>query len=478
MATDANKEYSTTKYQNYTMLQAFEWYSPSGGTHWKWLGDKMAMFGDMGITGAWIPPPCKASAPKGNGYDIYDLFDLGEFDQKGSVATKWGTKDELVETIRKAKDAGIVCYIDAVLNHKAGADFKETFNATEVDSDDRTKEISDAYDIEGWTGFNFPGRGDKYSSFKWDFNHFTGVDYDDKTKKNSIFRIKGDGKNWSRNVDREKGNFDYLMFADIDHSHPDVEKHLNDWGDWVIKETGANGFRFDAVRHMDLKFVAQFVKHARETAGQGSIFAVGEFWKDSVDDMDAYLNKFGQQFSLFDTPLHYKFKEASEQGANYDLSQIFEGTLVQRRSTEAVTLVDNHDTQPYQTVESWVQPWFKPLAYALILLRNEGYPCVFMGDLRGCNRYKESDVEFSEPVSQLEDFVRDGCAVVMGNGDDGEKRMEVGKEHAGEKWTDVLGWFQGEVTIEEDGWATFKCHGRSVSIWTKTDARGRDEFKQ
>jgi alpha-amylase len=32
---------------------------------------------------------------------------------------------------------------------------------------------------------------------------------------------------------------------------------------------------------------------------------------------------------------------------------------------------------------------------------------------------------------------------------DGEKRCEVGKEHAGEKWTDVMGWHQGEVTIEE-----------------------------
>jgi hypothetical protein len=27
----------------------------------------------------------------GNGYDIYDLYDLGEFDQKGAVPTKWGT---------------------------------------------------------------------------------------------------------------------------------------------------------------------------------------------------------------------------------------------------------------------------------------------------------------------------------------------------------------------------------------------------
>lgn len=58
------------------------------------------------------------------------------------------------------------------------------------------------------------------------------------------------------------------------------------------------------------------------------------------------------------------------------------------------------------------------------------------------------------------------------------KRMEVGAEHANEKWTDVLGWSEGEVTIGEDGWAEFGCHGRSVSIWVNKDGRARDEFKQ
>lgn len=44
----------------------------------------------------------------------------------------------------------------------------------------------------------------------------------------------------------------------------------------------------------------------------------------------------------------------------------------------------------------------------------------------------------------------DGCVTVICNGKaDGEKRCEVGKEHAGEKWTDVMGWHQGEVTIGE-----------------------------
>ena len=29
-----------------------------------------------------------------------------------------------------------------------------------------------------------------------------------------------------------------------------------------------------------------------------------------------------------------------------------------------------------------------------------------------------------------------------------------------------------------DGWANFSCSAESVSVWTKTDARGREEFKK
>jgi alpha-amylase len=60
---------------------------------------------------------------------------------------------------------------------------------------------------------------------------------------------------------------------------------------------------------------------------------------------------------------------------------------------------------------------------------------------------------------------------------EGEKRMQIPDGHAGEVWTDVLGWFEGEVVIGEDGWADFKCPASSVSVWVNKDARGREEFR-
>jgi alpha-amylase len=54
----------------------------------------------------------------------------------------------LLDAVRTAKEHGIVTYVDAVLNHKFGADEGERFKAREVDWEDRTKFNSDAYDIE------------------------------------------------------------------------------------------------------------------------------------------------------------------------------------------------------------------------------------------------------------------------------------------------------------------------------------------
>lgn len=177
---------------------------------------------------------------------------------------------------------------------------------------------------------------------------------------------------------------------------------------------------------------------------------------------------------------------------------------MQSRPIDAVTLVDNHDTQVGQSLENWVASWFKPIAYSLILLRGDGYPCVFYGDLYGCGGENPQ-----EAVNQLADLVRarkefaygeqvdywdhancvawlrkgdadhDGLVCVACNGSEaGSKRVEVGTEHAGEKWSDVLGWTQGEVTVGDDGWAEFSCPAQSVAVWTKTDARGREYFKK
>jgi len=105
--------------------------------HWQRLDNALDDLETIGINNVWIPPACKASKPENNGYDIYDLYDLGEFDAKGSIATKWGTKKELLGLCNRAREMGIGICFDAVLNHRAGADHFEKCQAVKINPNGR-----------------------------------------------------------------------------------------------------------------------------------------------------------------------------------------------------------------------------------------------------------------------------------------------------------------------------------------------------
>ncbi len=174
--------------------------------------------------------------------------------------------------------------------------------------------------------------------------------------------------------------------------------------------------------------------------------------------------------------------------------------MVSARPDLAVTLVDNHDTQPMQELEAPVEPWFKPLAYALILLREEGYPCVFYPDLYGASYWDKGDdgndyEVFLNKVDGIEgmlkarkenayglqrDYFEDanclgwtregdghnkGCAVVLSNKDQYNKPMEVGKQYSGQNFYDLLGRFEHKITIDENGWGNFTVPAGNVSVW-------------
>lgn len=480
---------------NGIMFQGFEWYVSAEGNFYKWMTSEIEKYKEIGFTSIWLPPMSKATSEFDVGYGIYDLFDLGEFDQKGQVRTKYGTKEELLTLIETAHEHGISVYADIVLNHKAGADYSEVFKVVKVNPDNRLEEISEPYDIEGFTGFDFPGRKGKYSEFKWNFNHFTGVDYDHLSGENGVYKILGENKDWSLGVSGEKGNYDYLMFADINHSHPEVREELFHYSDWLVETTGVDGFRLDAMRHINDYFIRDFVKHTLEKQKEG-FYIFGEYWTADLDKSRNFTYQTDFEIDLFDVGLHFNFHQASLANELYDLRKIFDNTLVQSNPTMAVTFVDNHDSQPDQSLSSWVGAWFKPLAYGIILLRQEGYPCVFFGDYYGvggeypeegkaevleklmlCRKsfaYGQQDDYFNDP--NVVGWVRHGdeehpfaSATILSNKDDSLISMYVGEHYAGQEFADYLGNHPDKVMINEDGYGNFKVYKRSISCWVKDD---------
>lgn len=475
------------------MFQGFEWYLPDDGKYYKDMLLKLDDLKEMGVTAIWLPPVYKATGTNDTGYGPYDLYDLGEFDQKGSVRTKYGTKEQLKELISEIHKREINVYADVVLNHKAGADRAEKFRAVMVDENDRTREISEEKEIEGWTGFDFPGRGDKYSDFKWNFNHFSGVDYDNLSETSGIYRILGENKGWSLGVSKEHGNFDYLMFSNIDLAHTDVAEELKKWAIWFIDELDLDGFRMDAVKHMDEVFIKDFVDHVRQAKGE-DFYILGEYWVNDAGENNEFLDHIDYKSDLFDVGLHFNLYNASKMGGKYDLRQIFDNSIVKTHPLLAVTFVDNHDSQAGESLESSIEPWFKEIAYALILLRAEGYPCIFYGDYYGTNgefsqpgikdeidilakirrnfAFGDQDDYFESPSTI--GWVRHGnedhpnkCAVIISIGDMDTIRMFMGEEQARKIYADYTGNNQEKVYIDDEGFGDFMVGPGSVSVWVE-----------
>ena len=256
---------------NATMIQFFHWYTPGDSFLWNHAAEKAEYMADLGITAAWLPPAYKgAGGGYSTGYDPYDLFDLGEFDQKGSVPTKYGNRDEFLNACQTLQDHGVGVIVDVVLNHKGGGDELETFQVVKVDPEHRDKGISAPFEIQSYTKFTFPGRGEKYSDFKWDFTCFSGVDFAEGEEGNNIYRIINDyGDNWDHVISEEKGNYDFLMFNDIETRNPSVLAELIYWGKWFHEQCHFSGVRLDAVKHMSPIFCKEWLDKLRENTGKG-----------------------------------------------------------------------------------------------------------------------------------------------------------------------------------------------------------------
>lgn len=469
------------------LFQAYEWYLKADHDHYKSLQALTPHLKNMGFTAIWLPPFYKATSPFDVGYGIYDLYDLGEFDQLGQVKTKYGSREELEALIQTITEHGLLPVADVVINHKAGADFSERFLATPVNPDNREEPIGEEREIEAWTGFRYPGRAGKYSEFVWHYFHFSGVDYDNISQESGVYKISGHYKDWSEGVSSEHGNFDYLMFADIDHHHPDVVEELNRWMDWLLESLPLRGLRLDALKHIDTGFMSHFLTRldGRE------LLLIGEYWENDTDTLIHYIDQMGHRVILFDVPLHFKFYEASIRGADFDLRTIKDNTLVERMPTHAVTFVDNHDSQPGQSLASFVEDGFKIQAYTFILLRQDGFPCVFYGDYLGIDGEYARDshqwmidklleIRRDHAAGEQHDyFEHPNCigwlltgdehhtplAVLISNGAGNEISMLVGEHLSGRAFVDYTGHQEGEVFIGDDGRGVFYVGDASVSIW-------------
>jgi len=354
--------------------------------------------------------------------------------------------------------------------------------------------VSDPYVIRAWSHFTFAGRKKKYSDFAWtrdQFNAF-GADANHPEISGKIYR-RAD-RAFSTEVDAEHGTFDYLMGANVDHARQEVRDELARWGTWLLETTKARGLRIDAAKHMAHSFAKEWLARVRASREGQEIFAVGEYWSGSLDALEAYLAATGGAMRLFDVPLHFRMHEAGERGRDFDLRTLLDDTLVSRNPLAAVTFVDNHDSQRGQALASPVADWFKPIAYAFILLRKQGYPCVFYGDYFGNDGSRAEDQKLVAHRVVIDAMLAARATFLYGDQEEYfESATSVGwlvtgdEQHPGVmavaastadatsitmqthrpglEFHDVTGAHPNNVRAGADGVASFPAPSGSVSVW-------------
>ena len=321
------------------MMQAFYWDCPREDnqehTWWNFVAEKVEALSASGFNALWLPPVNKGADHKSMGYDPYDYFDLGDFDQKGGTKTWYGNKAELKALIAKAHDHSLGCYADMVINHNSGADEEEE---NPLDGQKR------------WTKFN-----PKSGQFPRDWNHFHPSRYEE-------FMMEGEH---------------FAGFPHLCHRNPEVYAAMFDYARMLIEELGFEGFRFDFVKGFGSWMIGMLSKYRYVKDGhEFRPYVVGEYWS-GTDDIDSWLDKVNSvtdtQIAAFDFPLRYQLKDVCD-SPGYDLRKLTNGGCVlMKRPQHAATFVENHDMGDNAI------KYDKLMAYSFIMV-HEGYPCIFWHD--------------------------------------------------------------------------------------------------
>jgi len=358
------------------MLQTFYWDCPRLESHehqwWVQVKDRVPALRKAGFTALWLPPVNKAASWKSMGYDPYDYYDLGEFDQKGGVPTWFGTKAELDDLILTAHTNDLQVYADMVFNHNSGADAEE----------------------------KNPLDGKKYwTRFKPKSKRFA---------RNGAFFHPSRYEQW------DKGTFGGM--PDLCHRNPSVYTELLSYAQWLLETVGFDGFRYDMVKGYG-GWMVRSMQELRALHGDQTFkpYGVGECWdktrtiEDWLDEANAWSDN---TVGAFDFPLRDRLRDLCNH-YGFSLRELAKpDVLLWTCPRDAVTFVENHDVARNDPVVN-----DKMLAYAFILT-HEGYPCVFWQDYFNWNLAQEGNRSGIAALVQVHERHAGGATQVLYVDDD------------------------------------------------------------
>lgn len=266
---------------------------------------------DLGFDGIWLPPPSKGnSGTFSMGYDVFDHYDLGAKLQKGTLGTRFGAEDSLLRLIAVAHANGMDVYLDIVLNHVDGG------------AED-PKAPGDKFKKFRYTAYGGSEAG-RWAKDHWNFHpnpdHWcaTGDICDQKFGPDSCYL---DGQHGGG------GNGQYMR------------DRAREWFIWLRKQTDADGFRFDAVKHFEPYVVEDLLYNAMGPGIQ--YFSVGEY-VGSQDQLDGWANAVQNRAGTFDFPFRDALANLTEANGFFDMGSL--PNYQQKNRMKTSPFLNNHDT--------------------------------------------------------------------------------------------------------------------------------------
>ncbi|MFZ4622064.1 MAG: putative Ig domain-containing protein [Bacteroidota bacterium] len=341
-------------------MQGFYWNSPPGGLWYDSLAKLAPRLASAGISAIWFPSPAKgAGGGFSMGYDPYDHYDFGDYFQKGSKETRFGSKQELINAISTFHSVGIQVYADAVMRHMMGGETRAPYECIPLNNG--TQIVADS----AFMVFNYPNGSGRFKKSPAEFYPNSEHCFVDPkfVETDPLFRFG----EW------------------LDHGKQSVRDSLIAWGKYLRNDLKFDGFRLDAVKPIDPAFMAAFLK-----AANGTNYAVAELWSSSADIgnwLNVAKNQNGATVAMFDFPLRYTLKEmCNNTSGGFDMRTLDNAGLAGAGISgfDYSTFVENHDfdrTGFDGNTDNGHDPILtdKHLAYAYILF-SEGRPCIFFKD--------------------------------------------------------------------------------------------------
>ena len=306
---------------------------------WDHLARQANELRQAGFTAVWLPPVLKTSdgdKPGSDGYGPFDDYDIGSKNQKGSRATRFGTREQLQRCVAVMRANGLDVYLDMVEHQRVGDTTPFVFRYLGADG---TPDVG-----------RFPKNPSNFVPNVPRDPALGGPPSDDFPFGRELAPINAKPPHYV---------FDNLIAA----------------GDWLTRALDVQGYRVDDVKGLSTEFLFPFLT----SKSMNGKFAVGEFFDGNRVLVNGWIfnpNGMKGRPSAFDFPLKFVLNAMCNTPGGFNMADLDHVGLAGISPMNAVTFVENHDTDLNGGEKIIIN---KILGYAYILT-SEGYPCVYYRD--------------------------------------------------------------------------------------------------